>query len=241
MAASARGTIAIITLIICSLFSAMASAHYLWLGVDAKKGDHGTVNLFFEEGPAAGDGKYLDPFIERGTTWVRTIDNLEPQPLKTVETKKPGKRWLAAAIPADAPRSLDSRCQWGVYRYGNLDILLHYYARRLETNNAGQLKQLARAKQMRLDIVALDDQGTFQVLWEGKPAANRPMYIRGPQRYRLNTKTDKKGVVTLSAKHKGRYLLRSFVELNEAGKFEGKAFQRIRHHATLSIDLAAKK
>ena len=37
-----------------------ASAHYLWVTIDKKAGDNGTTNVYFEGGPSAGDGQYLD-------------------------------------------------------------------------------------------------------------------------------------------------------------------------------------
>ena len=37
-----------------SLGLGTASAHFLWLAVDGKDGQHGTVNLYFEEAPRPG-------------------------------------------------------------------------------------------------------------------------------------------------------------------------------------------
>lgn len=103
------------------------SAHYLWVTISTKSGEHGTTNIYFEGG--AGDGQYLDPFVEHGKTWIRTVAKSKPVLLKTSDTKENGKRWLSASLTATAPRSVDSCGKWGVYKYGDTDVLLHYYAR----------------------------------------------------------------------------------------------------------------
>ena len=143
---------------------------------------HGHV--YFEESPRAGDGFYLDPFIERGTTWIRTMEAAKPAKLPVAETKpEPKKRWLSCELPAGGPRSVDSYGKWGVYRYGQTDVLLHYYARYIDVSDHDDLHELSRAAQMALDIVPHDTDGGMEltVLWQGKPAAGRDVDVRGPQ------------------------------------------------------------
>lgn len=218
-----------------------ASAHYLWVAVDAKTGSHGTANIYFEEGPAPGDGHYLDPFVQRGKTWTRTVESPKPKLLKMSETKKPGKRWLSAELPVAGPRSIDSYGKYGVYRYGKTDVQLHYYSRHLDVRNHEDLHALARAEQMEVDIVPHETEDGLEltVLWKGKPAANRPIYIRGPKKFRLNTKTDDKGTVRFPTKDAGQYLLRSYVEENKGGTdpHDGKEYQLIRRHAMMTLRL----
>ena len=218
-----------------------APAHYLWIAVDQQTGEHGTANIFFEEGPAAGDGKYLDPFVERGTTWFRAGDSAKPRALKTTETSESGKRWLSAALPELSPRSIESYGLWGVYRYGETDVLLHYYARYVDVRNHDDLHELARAEQLALDIVphtAPDGAIELRVLWNGKPAASRKIFVRGPNRFQQTLTTDDKGTASFQAEHKGQYLIRTNVdESDRSGVFEGKDYQLVRHHATLNLRL----
>ena len=220
------------------------SAHFLWLTVDSKTGKLGTTNLYFEEGPGPGDGQYLDPFVKRGTTWIRTIKANKPQSLKMTEVKKPGKRWLSAELPAARPRSVDSYGKWGVYRYGKgdekIDVLLHYHARNLDVRTADQLETLNRAKQLNLDLVPrlVDDSLEVKVLWKGKPATGRPLIVRGPVGLRQNLTTGEDGVARFKlADRRGRYTLRTNVEEDRSGTDDGKKYDKVRHHCTLTITL----
>ena len=43
-----------------------AFAHYLWVTIDAKSGEHGTTNIYFEGGAGSGNGQYNDPIVKTG-------------------------------------------------------------------------------------------------------------------------------------------------------------------------------
>jgi hypothetical protein len=222
------------------LLHSTAEAHYLWLNLDQKSGDHGTTNLYFEGGPGPGDGKYLDPFIERGTTWVRTIKNNKPVPLEMAVIKKPGKRWLASELKVDGPRCIDSFCKWGVYRYGKTDVLLHYYAKHFDAKSVADKNALARAEQLDLDIVPTfsEDGVELQVLWKGKPAAGRPFKLRGFGGLKKNLTTDEEGRVRFKPLASGFHSMRTSVdEPDNSGTFDGKDYDIARHHCSLTVNL----
>ncbi len=230
-----------VTLVVgCCLLVSPALAHYLWITVDAKTGQHGTTNIYFEGGPGPGDGQYLDPFIQRGTSWFRTVETNKPNKLPTSEVKKSDKRWLSAPLPAAAPRAIESYGQWGVYRYGQTDVLLHYYARYLDVDDHEDLHELATAAHLALDIVAHNEPDgslSLTVLWQEKPAANRQLSVRGAGGFKQNLKTDAAGQVKIKPEAKGRYTFRTHVEEKKSGTFEGKDYQLVRHHATLILNL----
>lgn len=219
--------------------STTASSHYLWVDLDQNSGEYGTINVFYEGGPGPGDGQYLDPFIQRGSTWIRTLTVDEPVLLKMNETTSPGKRWLSALLTAAGPRSLESYGKWGVYRYGQTDVLLHYYAKHFDVSSRDELNRLGRARQLDLDIAPVADaKGTiFQVLWKGKPVAGRPVAVRGPSGFNARLTTDKDGRFEIEAKKSGRYTIRTSVEQKMNGTDDGKEFQLIRHHGTALLHL----
>ncbi|MDA0283761.1 MAG: hypothetical protein O3B86_10440 [Planctomycetota bacterium] len=221
------------------VLSSSAWSHYLWVGLDPKSGEHGTTNVYYEGGPGPGDGQYLDPFIQRGKTWLRTLGADGPAELKMNETKSPGKRWLSVALTAGGPRSIESYGKWGVYRYGTTDVLLHYYAKHFDVSSVDELTKLGRAEQLNLDVVPelADDGAGFRVLWKGKPAAGRPVAVRGPSGFNANLKTDEEGRVRFETKSKGLYTVRTSVEEKETGTDDGKEFQLIRHHGTVVLNL----
>jgi len=225
--------------VVLTIFASPASAHYLWVTIDAKAGEQGTTNIYFEGGPSAGDGQYLDRFVARGRTWIRTLGESAPSALKVQDTKLADKRWLSAPLPAKGPRSIDSVATFGVYRYGETDVLLHYYGRNIEVDDHDDLHELGRAKQMLLDIVPHDEEGSMQltVLWQGKPAAGKTVYVRGPAGWKVTAKTDAAGRVTFKPEGKGRYTIRTSVEEKKEGTDNGETYQLIRHHATLIMNL----
>lgn len=228
-----------LTLLVVSLSITAAKAHYLWVVIDAKSGDHGAANIYFEEGPAPGDGEYLDPVVERGTTWIRTVDKIKPAVVKTVEKKESGKRWLSAPLMTSVSRSVDSYVQWGVYRYGKTDVLLHYYARSLDVRDHDDLHTLARAEQMDLDLVLHEHDGSVEVkvVWKGKPVTNRRIQVVGPKRFKASLTTDEKGTASFKPTGKGTYRLKTSVEEDRGGTADGKEYQKIRHTATMLIAL----
>lgn len=225
-------------ILLTGILASPAWSHYLWVTIDNKSGDHGSTNVYFEGGPGPGDGQYLDPFVERGTTWIRTLDSDRPAELKMEVAKAPNKRWLSTALPEDGPRAVDSYGKWGVYRYGKTDVLLHYYAKHFDVSSADELKKLARAEHLDLDIVPVKtgDTNEFQILWKGKPVAGRPVAVRGPG-IKPSLTTDEDGHIQFKAEKAGRYTLRTSVEEQEGGKDDGKEYQKIRHNITAVINL----
>ena len=236
-----HSTCGIATIFVLGVLTSPLAAHYLWVTADAKTGEHGTVNVYFEGGPSPGDGQYLDPFVNDGTTWIRTIESPKPQKLVVSDTKVKKQRWLSGELTAKGPRSIDSYGKWGVYRYGKTDVLLHYYARLLDVDGDEALNKLARAEQMNLDIVPQAKGETIEVsvLWKGKPVVDRPVYVRGPKSLNQTLKTDENGKVSFKRSGAGRYTLRSLTEEKESGTDNKKDYTLIRHNGTIIFTLAA--
>ncbi len=226
------------------LFVPTASAHYLFLAIDSKAGEHGTMNLFFEEGPRPGDGFYLDPFIQRGQAWLRMAGAEKAEPLKLTEVKveEKNQRWLTSKLPKSGPRAVESYGKWGVYRYGKTDVLLHYYAKYIEVNSVEQLADVGKSDNLKFDVRPSWKDGTLflQVVWDGKPAAGTTVYLRGPG---LNEKvsTDKDGVASFKPDKPGQYVLRAYLQQPDlSGTFEDKDYQEVRHHSSLTMILPLK-
>jgi hypothetical protein len=242
---SVRATFRVLPAVVLALAgaSSLASAHYLWVAIDGKAGEKGTANIYFEEAPSPGDGKYLDPIQQTNRTWVRTVEVPKPQVLPTMETRGPKQRWLSARLAQAAPRSIDSYAKYGVYRHGKTDVLLHYYARNLDVQTHEDLHELARAAHLDLDMVPHDegDEMDLTVLWKGKLAPGRTVYIRGPKGFQENLKTNDRGKVRFSIKTSGSYTFRTSVEEQTPGRDGEKDYSLIRHNATMVISLPLEK
>jgi len=68
-----------------------ASAHYLWVEIDAEADEHGMAVIYFEEAPAPGDGHYLDHFTSSGKIWFRSVEQIEPKRLKPMDIRNGGE------------------------------------------------------------------------------------------------------------------------------------------------------
>ena len=232
---------ATLMLSVLSICSTQVFGHYLWVTIDGKAGEYGTTNVYFEGGPRPGDGQYLDPFVERGTTWLRSLQSDGVAKLDVKDTKVGKNRWLQAALPTGGSRSVESYGKWGVYRYGKIDVLLDYYAKNIEAATKRQRVALGLAKQQALDIVpvASDAGDVFQILWQGKPLAGSSVKIRGG--VEKSAKTDKAGRITVQAAKTGQVTLHATLDEKESGTDNGKDFSLKRHHATLVLKLTAPK
>lgn len=219
----------------------IAAAHYLWVGVTSENGTE-TANVYFQEAPLPGPGKYLDPFVENCRAWVRVAGKKDATPLELKETKGDGTRWLSAPLTVEGSRSIESVGTYGVYRYGNTDVLLHYKAKHLDVADTEELNVLGRATELDLDVVPTwkDGKLTVTVLWKGEPAKKRTVKIRG-QKFHVNVQTDDAGVITFEPPNPGRYRFLTDVDFPREGEHEGKAYTLVRHHSSMSIELPVGK
>jgi hypothetical protein len=224
--------------LVCVCIAATANAHYLWISVDRAAGMKGT-NIYFEETPKAGDGYYMDHFLGTSDVWTRTIEQPAPEPIKAEEVKVGDNRWMRVALPESDEYSVDAYGKFGVYEYGTKKVLLHYYARNLCVESHDAMHELGRAEQMDLDLVPHDHGGQieFTLLWKDEPVADRMVFVRGPDGFRENVKTNANGRVELKRPSKGPLTLRSSVEFATPGSENGEAYEAIRHNITLVMPL----
>ncbi|TWU62157.1 Nickel uptake substrate-specific transmembrane region [Crateriforma conspicua] len=219
--------------------AASVNAHYLWIAVDREADSRTGTNIYFEEAARPGDGFYLDHFLGSSDVWIRTIENPSPDAIKADEVKDGENRWMRVAVPPADEYSVDAYGKFGVYAYGQTNVLLHYYARNLSVQSHDAMHELGRAEQMDLDLVPHDvgELLEFTLLWKGKPVADRMVFVRGPDGLRLNVKTDVDGRIELQRPASGRLTLRSSVEFSTPGKDNGEAYEKIRHNITLVMPI----
>ena len=213
-------------------------AHYLWVVVDSR-GDGRVANIYFEESPNPGDGSYMDHFLGKEKTWIRTLSQPDPEPLNAKEAKKDGKRWMKIDFDGDGECSVDVYGKFGVYQYPSGKVLLHYYARSLQVHSHDAIHELGRAEQMDLDLVPHDvgNKLELKLLWKGEPVKNRMVFIRGPERFRQNLKTDERGRVVFSPESPGQYTIRSSKEEMKSGEEGEEKYQSVLHNITMVLKL----
>ena len=215
-----------------------AQAHYPWIKIDQKQGKHGTVLFYFEHGAKPGDGAYLDPFIERGTFWLTTAGG-ESKEIELADTKEEKLRWLQTELEQASPRCIDLYTKWGVYRYGQTDTLLHYYARSIDARDAGDVAKLAESKNLKLQLQPQLQGGelTVRVTWDGEPLAKQQINFRSPT-VAKNFTTDDSGVAIMPINRAGNYALRTKLLKKEGGEFLDKEYAEVHHHSTLTMHIS---
>lgn len=222
--------------VVLFLGAADVLAHYPWYALDPKDGKHGRVHFYFEEGPRPGDGQYLDPFLKKAAFAIRTGKG-DPMPVKMVETKDKGNRWLTLPLEVGRPRGIECTVEWGVYK----GQLLFYYAKFLDVAAADQLESLTRTGHLPFDLVPRADGKEVEVLalWQGKPKSGLKVLVGGPGFFASPT-TDAAGKIRFEPGKAGAYRLRTqFVEAEPAGKVDGMAYKGIRRTVTLTLPWSA--
>lgn len=226
-------------LVLAALLPSIAAAHFPWITIDPKAGKHGAVKFYFEHGPKAGDGAYLDPFVERGQMWLQTADGEEAVPLKPEDAKQGKLRWWQAELTTPVPRAVDLYVKWGVYRYGDKDTLLHYYARNVDANSSDSINALSESKNLDIQLQPQWEGGKLQIraIRGGEPMAGQEIKYRGPKVSR-SYMTGDDGVAAIPGIKSGRHTFRTEVKLpDESGEFNGKKYVQVHHHSTLIMDL----
>ena len=80
----------------------------------------------------------------------------------------------------------------------------------------------------------------LKVVWKGKPAVGRTIFVRGPKGFRKNIKTNESGRSSFEIEGAGSYSFRTSIEIDKEGKDGEDTYQQIRHHATLIMQLPLK-
>ncbi|WP_419190005.1 hypothetical protein [Stieleria marina] len=226
--------------IACLCIAATANAHYLWISVAREPAENAGTHIYFEEAARPGDGFHLDHFLGKSNVWIRTLEDPAPAPVQAIEVKQRDKRWMRVALPSADEYSVDAYGKFGVYAYGQTNVLLHYYARSLSVTSHDAMHELGRAEQMDLDLVPHDvgNQFEFRLLWKDEPVADRMVFVRGGNGFRKNVKTDAKGRVKLERPSTGTLTLRSSVEFSTPGEEGGESYEKVRHNITLVLSMS---
>jgi uncharacterized GH25 family protein len=125
--------------------------------------------------------------------------------------------------------------KYGVVAKGEQPFLLHYYAAAWLPGAGKQAPPALNPNEQALQIVPLGGR-KFQAVWQGKPVAEAAVAIVGGERGQ-EIKADAQGVVELPANAPPLVGLRVRQVEAKAGEQDGKAYQEVRHYATLVVRL----
>ena len=232
--ALASSTLAALSVAALCALPSVAQAHYIWIERSAN-----TARIYFgevaevrEQSPgrmddirspkawalgaalpgAAGSEHTLT--VER-TQHYFTLGGPLSHQLIARETHYPVKDWTAHGLGVVKPM---------------------YYAR----HSVWPLKQpIAPTTELPLDIQPVPgSKDTMLVLFNGKPLANTKLVVYAPNDWQQEHKTDDAGRLRLTLPWRGQYVLEAIYKEAQAGEFEGKPFDAIRHRATLTVGQA---
>ncbi len=220
--------------------STTLQAHFVWIVAPPTAGG-ANVSISFAEGAEPGEPELIGK-IANTKAWTRTAANNGTESLKLKEVKSDKSASLNGSLADEAPCSIEAHCDYGVVAKGEKPFLLQYYAKHIRARSASDLAKLARAEGLALDIVpAIASKSiSLRVLWKGKPAANAEVVAGFGKDDELTLKTDEDGRAELPLHAGTSYAIRArHVEADNRGERDGKAYDQVRHYATLTFAVPA--
>ncbi len=223
---------AALSLVVSCVLPSLAQAHYIWIERNAKDARlyFGEVAEVREQSPGRLDDIRAPKAWALGTTAVSGADSVGH--LLAVE-RTPRYFTLGGSL---TPQLVAREANYPVKDWSTQGIGIvkpMYYAR----HSAWPLKQaIAPASELPLDIQpVLDSTDAFLVLLNGKPLANTKVVIYAPNDWQQEHKTDDAGRVRMALPWRGQYVMETIYKESQAGEFEGKPYDAIRHRATLTV------
>ena len=203
---------------------------------------------------AQGHFPFIVPDADGTTAKVVFSDNLDPDKDVNIEkldgtkltlrdaggkesplTWKKGDACYVVSVPGSGARVVYGVTDYGVLQKGDAKpFRLVYYPKA----TVGGLASKPVGGTLKLEIVAAGEVGKtrFQVLADGKPAAESEVTVILPGGSKKAEKTDKDGFTPAYAES-GRYgVYAKFVEA-KAGEHAGKKYDEVRNYATLVTDV----
>lgn len=228
-----RSSLSVFALIIVTVFSSLASAHFVWLGSE-KSGDETIGLLFFSEGPSDQDYHLPGPIAE-AKLFAHTADGKRHE-LKT-ETRETDKyTGLTMKLPeGEQPVAIETVCEYGVYA----GSLLCYYSQHVLPTADGKLPTYEHSKELTLDIVPEIKPGGIgaTVLWEGKPLEGEPVTFVDTTGEVSEEATDSDGKVFFVAGNSGVIgLMANYKEDDKSGESGGKKYTGKANYATVTLE-----
>lgn len=205
-------------LLVLGSAAAPAAAHEVWIERDGTSPARIYLGEPAEAVPESGDPEFPNlkaPVLftesrERPAALVRRVNHIE----------------AAVSAPGDVRLVDDNVFAPWAGEDGKLQgVVYHARAGRTETRHA-----------LELEIAPLTAGGdSFAVLWQGHPLPGAKLTIIDPDRWAKSYLADDKGVITVPARGKGRYLLSTTHEVKGERVLSGKTVAGTTHVSTLTF------
>jgi uncharacterized GH25 family protein len=226
-----------------ALVTLQAKAHYIWIELDAeaKAGKPQEVRIYYgeyNEGVREVKGGRLEE-LQGIVAWVISPDGKQTPLAITTEAKyfktsfTPTLEGKYVVVAINTVRDV---VDWSKSDIGIVRPV--YYTSRAVVVGATETAVANLPAQAEVLITpAAQGKNTFNVLFRGKPLANAKIFFHAPNEWSKELKTDADGAVTFDPLWKGQYIVECIYPEKVPGNFQGKAYEAIRHRATLAVDI----
>ncbi len=228
--------VALLGVFVFTTFTPIASAHNLYVLIEEQSDSADLVDVIFEHSPYPGKGTYNGPLIERGKTWVASLDGKTKSLPKLEEKRRLGKKFLQTRTETEGPRAIIHSCKWGVYK-GRLD---YFHGKYLDVDSPEQLERLSVTETLPLDLVPKIDGSAFEVavVKDGQPVANDKIWIWSPDGKETCKATDDQGRLRIEKPLDGTYSLAAIhTDPEPEGDFQGESYKGVMHGTTVTFRL----
>jgi len=206
-----------------------ANGHFLWLKADVGSG---RLHVYFSEVAEPGEPELLK-LVAAAKVW-----QLDGGGAKKLNLKRGQDSLVGAIDKKNAGNLFLLRHPFGVFARGDKAINLNYYAK-TGPELGSEVWSASTVKQLAFDIFpkAKGDSVELTVRWKGKPAEGAEVSIAGPGFKAIDVKTDPQGKADFTPAKSGLYSIRAKLVENKSGELDGKAYNSIRHYATLTLPI----
>jgi hypothetical protein len=204
-----------------------AAAHFVFITPDT---DGKSARVFISENLTPD----LDVKVIRGTT-LHLMNRSGAD--MTLTMSQPEPAYFAATVPGSGTRVLFGKTDFGVIQRGSgKPHRLIYYPKALIGDAFAQETQLGSRSE--IEIIPLGKPGAMQLqlVAFGKPVANGEIVVLLPDGTEERVKTKEDGVADATFTDLGRYGAWGRLWETANGTHQDKAYEEIRHYATLVVD-----
>jgi hypothetical protein len=213
-----------------------AEAQFIWLVPQQLYGPNAKV--IFSDNLDQGDPDLITR-ISQTRLWMRDGSGKESR-----MTWTKAEEGFLLEVPGMDLRTVGGTCTYGVTRLADSKpFLLHYYPKMIiGDTDKGDLSKPWDL--LTFEIVPRLSGNDFQLrlLFKGKVVPNPEFFLIGPGTDQPVPLKAKKGdILKVGLSGKGTYAIRATMIEEQAGNYDGKKYEEIRHHATLVMDIGSAR
>lgn len=204
---------------------APAVAHYLWIEPDAARHARLYFGEYQENLRETSEGRLN--WIKAPQAWVIDRDGTRRA---TATSRQRDHFDLGPVAGAQATLVEDASGEvLDLKAYGYGVVRPFFYARYAATTAE------AASPQLTLDIVPEKQPGRYGVYFRGRPLPRAKITVYAPNQWQQEHRADEQGIVQVATPWPGHYVLEVIHSEPQSGEFRGRAFEALRHRATLTI------